>query len=195
MAQRASPSSRCSAGCVPRDCGFEGAEQQGEPERDASQEQVQSLKPPLRKHHGVWDVPDEHPRGREARELWGWVTGAVKLETPSAPREVSEWPCATGGGGDPPPPTKVSVVGKNGIYHKENLIGPFLVHKILGPRPPSPTSNTSLPPPPSTSPPLAFSRPPNLRRSGAAPNSEISKLCAFFSRTLAPFMCYQNAQN
>ena len=36
----------------------------------------------------------------------------------------------------PPPKTKVTFVGKNEIYNQENLIGPFLVHKLLGPRPP-----------------------------------------------------------
>ena len=34
--------------------------------------------------------------------------------------------------------TKVSIVGKNEIYKRENLVGPFLVHKILGPRRPPP---------------------------------------------------------
>ena len=43
----------------------------------------------------------------------------------------------------PPPPhkTKVTPVGKNEIYNAENLIGPFLVHKLSGPRPPSPPSS------------------------------------------------------
>ena len=48
----------------------------------------------------------------------------------------------------PPPQTKVTIVGKKEIYKRENLIGPFSVHKLLGPRPPlpppSPPSNTSL---------------------------------------------------
>ena len=42
---------------------------------------------------------------------------------------------------DPPPPrppTKVTIVGKHEIYMRKNLIGPFLVHKLLGPRPPPP---------------------------------------------------------
>ena len=34
-------------------------------------------------------------------------------------------------GGTPPP-----TVGKNKIYTGENLVGPFLVHKCLGPPPP-----------------------------------------------------------
>ena len=38
----------------------------------------------------------------------------------------------------PPPPhqTKVTIVGKNEIYRWEHLIGPFLVHRLLGPWPP-----------------------------------------------------------
>ena len=45
----------------------------------------------------------------------------------------------TGIAGPPPPPeTKVTIVGNNEIYKRENLVGPFLVHKLLGPRPPTP---------------------------------------------------------
>ena len=47
----------------------------------------------------------------------------------------------------PPPPiqTKVTIVGKNEIYDRENLIGPSFVHKLFGTRPtPSPPFNTSL---------------------------------------------------
>ena len=53
------------------------------------------------------------------------------------------------GGGDPspktpspPPQTNVTIVGKNEIYNRENLVRPFLVHQVLGPKPPPP-----LPPP------------------------------------------------
>ena len=43
----------------------------------------------------------------------------------------------------PPPPgatpqIKVTIVGENKTYGWENLIGPFLVHKLLGPRTPPP---------------------------------------------------------
>ena len=38
----------------------------------------------------------------------------------------------------PRPQTKVTVVGKSEIYNRATLVGPFLVHKILGPRPPLP---------------------------------------------------------
>ena len=44
--------------------------------------------------------------------------------------------------------TKVTVVGRNEIYDRENLSGPLWVHKLLGPRPslppPLPPSSTSL---------------------------------------------------
>ena len=59
-----------------------------------------------------------------------------------ASREVLEWPYTIGGGvpGTPhPPKTKVTIVGNNDRYNRENLVGPFLVH-------------TSLPPPPSLDP-------------------------------------------
>ena len=45
-----------------------------------------------------------------------------------------EWLTAVGEA-PPPPQTKVTIVGKNKIYRRENLTGPFLVHKLLGPRP------------------------------------------------------------
>ena len=35
----------------------------------------------------------------------------------------------------PPPQTKVAIVEENTIYHCENLVGPFLVHKLLPPPP------------------------------------------------------------
>ena len=41
---------------------------------------------------------------------------------------------------------KVTISGKNEIYLWENLVGPFLVHKLLGPRPRPPSCYT---PPPS----------------------------------------------
>ena len=43
-----------------------------------------------------------------------------------------------GGGPSPPPQTKVTIAGKNEIYKRENVVGPFLVHKLLGPNPPPP---------------------------------------------------------
>ena len=50
----------------------------------------------------------------------------------------------------------MNIVGKNEIYIWENLFGPFLVHELLGPRPPPPSllmsawqppQNTHPPPP------------------------------------------------
>ena len=38
----------------------------------------------------------------------------------------------------PPPLTKGTVVGKNEVYRRENLIRPFVVHRLLGPRTPPP---------------------------------------------------------
>ena len=49
----------------------------------------------------------------------------------------------------PPPQTKVAIVGKKEIFNRENLVGPLLVHKLLGPRPPPirlPTSFRSVKP-------------------------------------------------
>ena len=51
----------------------------------------------------------------------------------------------------PPPRTKVTITGDNPIYRRENLIGPFLVHKCLGPRPPPRASPEDAPPSPSPS--------------------------------------------
>ena len=56
---------------------------------------------------------------------------------------VLERPHTAGGEGFPPPldpplQTKVTTEGKNEVSNWENLVGPFLVHIILGPRPPLP---------------------------------------------------------
>ena len=55
------------------------------------------------------------------------------------------------GGAPPPwtprPKTKVTIAGPNEIYNRENIVGPFLVHKLLGLRPPPPLSNTPRPRP------------------------------------------------
>ena len=58
------------------------------------------------------------------------------------PREVSEWPDTVGGGGvplpwtPPPPKTKVTIVGRNEIYHWEILLGHFW-YTNFSPPPPS----------------------------------------------------------
>ena len=41
-------------------------------------------------------------------------------------------------GGYPTPPNKVTIAGKNETDHRENLVRLFVVHKLLGPKPPSP---------------------------------------------------------
>ena len=53
----------------------------------------------------------------------------------------------------PPPQTKVAIAGKTEIYRWKNLVGPFLVHKLSGPRPPHPT-----PPHPSFNPSVGCSQ-------------------------------------
>ena len=63
--------------------------------------------------------------------------------------EVLESPHTVGGGGRPSPPERSDHRGKqcNAICCWESVVGPFLVHKLLGPRPPCPPpppSNTSL---------------------------------------------------
>ena len=69
----------------------------------------------------------------------GLQASAVHLGSCS---EVLEWPCTVGGVPPllPPPPlqTKVTIVGGKEICNTENLVGPFLVHKFLGPIPRSP---------------------------------------------------------
>ena len=39
----------------------------------------------------------------------------------------------------------MTIVGKNEIYNGENVVGPFLIHTLLGPRQPPPPSLTPLP--------------------------------------------------
>ena len=48
------------------------------------------------------------------------------------------------------PPSKGTIVGKNEICRWENLVGPFLVHKLVGPSPPPPVSSDTPPPSPSS---------------------------------------------
>ena len=59
----------------------------------------------------------------------------------------SDWAiCGTQifGSQTPPRKTKGTIVGNNEICRWENLVGPFLVHNILGPRPPPPPSPPPL---------------------------------------------------
>ena len=48
----------------------------------------------------------------------------------------------------PPTSDAGKYLGKTEIYHQENLVGPFLGHKLLGPPRPLFSSNTSLGPTP-----------------------------------------------
>ena len=86
---------------------------------------------------------------RQLSPFLGGGSSQGALSTPRPPSIESpstQW-LYTIGGGVPPLQTEVTIVGNNEIYRWENLVGPFLVHKLLGPRPPPPASNTSLPPP------------------------------------------------
>ena len=73
-------------------------------------------------------------RVREAQSLVCW--GAVCAS--AAPNNWRITPSPLGPPPPPPPPsqTKVTILGKNEIHKRENLVRPFLVLKILGPRPP-----------------------------------------------------------
>ena len=59
-------------------------------------------------------------------------TSSFTLERPTTIREPPPPPL--------PPPQTNGHSGKNEMYKRENLIGPFLVRKLLGPRPPPPCS-------------------------------------------------------
>ena len=125
---------------------------------------------PLRPVGGEHPGADPEPTVRRVGgpKVWRALEGALGVRECEAPRRggrarsvVATPPPPKGSiriavhhrrrGCYPPPPlqTKVTTVGKKEIYHWKNLIGAFLVHTLLGPRPPpSPSSNTSLPPPP-----------------------------------------------
>ena len=72
------------------------------------------------------------------------VSNVMPIEsTRSPPRgqgeacQATAWPKAFffAKGAPPPPKTKVTIVGQNEISSWGNVVGPFLVHKILGPNP------------------------------------------------------------
>ena len=74
----------------------------------------------------------------------GNVDGPYLLETCRRGREVVEWPYTIGGGAlrpwtPPPLLTKGTIVGQNEVYHRENLVGPFVVHNFGGDAPPPPS--------------------------------------------------------
>ena len=74
------------------------------------------------------------------------ISGVLSPPTPTPTKKIVETKKKDYGVssryGYPPPPrplqTKVTVVGQNEMSHRENLIGPLLVHKRLGPSPPPP---------------------------------------------------------
>ena len=77
--------------------------------------------------------PDQSDHRGKKRNLQLGKSGQAIFGTPSFGSKTPS----------PPPQTKVTIAGKNEIYNWENLVRPFLVHQVLGPKPPPP-----LPPPP-----------------------------------------------
>ena len=77
--------------------------------------------------------------------LDGWGCQARKYENGRTPLEEGG-----GEGGCPPfcplpPPDQSDHNGNNEMYDQENLVGPFLIHNFLGPRPP-PLLSSSISP-------------------------------------------------
>ena len=81
----------------------------------------------------------------------------------------------------PPPKTKVTIVGKNGIYRWENLIGPFLEQKFWVPDPPPLPRHLIPPPPPEWSQRTSVPAPHSVHRCSAP---SVHRLDAPFSRAL-----------
>ena len=78
----------------------------------------------------------------------------------------------------PPPQTKEAIMRKSELYHRENLVGPVLIHKLLGPKPPLPRpphSGTT----PNASPRVGGSNPKNGREAPTGPflNTLSSEVC------------------
>ena len=69
----------------------------------------------------------------------GVGAGGAEQSPPPPPREVLEWPYTVGA-----PQTKVTIAGRNEAYNRQNLVGPFLGHKL----PPPPPHPAPKPPPP-----------------------------------------------
>ena len=75
-------------------------------------------------------APEEgapHPHSTDARYT-------LRPVVPGCP--LGGLPPASPPPGPPAPQTKVTIVGKKEICNGEDLVGPFLVHILLGPRPP-----------------------------------------------------------
>ena len=78
--------------------------------------------------------------GKPSRVLGRCARGASTAPQGCGQAYIRIRPTTIGVGPRPPSPlqTKATIVGKNEVYNRENLVGPFLVHKLLGPRPPPP---------------------------------------------------------
>ena len=114
-------------------------------------------------HRGI--LSSQHPpppmgnavgaRHQGTRPHRGWAQG--RGQNGRTPQEEEAPP-------RPPLQTKATIVGKDDISHRENLVGPFLVRTFLGPNPPPPLPSDVLerpytggggggkPPPPRTPP-------------------------------------------
>ena len=103
----------------------------------------------------------QHPPPPPLRALATPCPAAAGLHTgpcPALARASLEY-LKTNGGHPLPPnslapsPDQSDHRGKKRTYRWENVFGPFLVHKLLGPRPPLPRSKDALPPPHQPTPP------------------------------------------
>ena len=79
----------------------------------------------------------EGPRGVVLHAERPRLTRAGQARVGPNSRITLERPTTIGGAPPPPTQSKVTIVGKNEICHSENLVGPFLVHKLWVPEPPS----------------------------------------------------------
>ena len=77
--------------------------------------------------------------GMRTRTPYGHVEGSIGMAVHRNWRGIPPPP------GTPPPKTKGTIVGKNETNHWENLVGPLLVHTLLGPPPPPPSSLLIIP--------------------------------------------------
>ena len=88
--------------------------------------------------------PGQWQGGEDSRRGCPSQTSLLPPSDPPPPPLLIH-PCPPPPPSTPPPQTKVTIVGKNEIYNREKLSGPFLVHRVLGPRPPPLlSSNASL---------------------------------------------------
>ena len=94
-------------------------------------------------HGGARDTRGHHGGARDAHGHHGGARDAHVHHAHHTPRRnVTQVVQGVG-----PPPNKVTIVGKNEMYRWENLVGPFLVHKLLIPRLPLPFYYSPATPP------------------------------------------------